>query len=178
MALYNNKLYLWGGRNKSFSVDGRLHIYDFATQVWTSLATKNTPELRDLYGLVVYEDYLYCLPGWGTHGYDERSIKRINLKSGSSLWETMDVDAVSELDSKFPRDSYGYVIKGSLVYITCGWNVNGNLNDIVKLDLSRTPLKYEKVSSMSLNPSRRINHTLHTIGTKLYLFGGVGEAGK
>jgi hypothetical protein len=179
MAYYEGKLYLFGGRNTNYDNDFRLYIYNFATQTWTALTTTNNPKDKMLHGIGVYGDYLYCLPGWGgLVEIDERDIKRINLKTGSNQWETLMIDSDAEATANFPRDSYGYVITGSFVYFSCGWRKNGILNDIVKLDLSQSPLKYERLSDKYASPPSRTQHSMQAIGTKLYMFGGKGEEGK
>lgn len=179
MAYYGGKLYLWGGRNFDYSNDFRLYSYDFSTQKWSGMTTTNPPNDRILHGMVVYNDYLYCLPGWGgIVEYDERDIKRINLKTGSTVWETLQIDANSEAIASFPRDSYGYIITGSVVYFACGWRVDGILNNVVKLDISKTPLTYEKLSKKSINPSSRSNHSIFSVGSKLFMFAGNGRDSK
>jgi N-acetylneuraminic acid mutarotase len=179
MAYYNGRLYLYGGRNANYDNDLRLYSYDFTTQTWSGLTTTNSPNERETHGMVVYEDYLYVLPGWNSREeYDDGEIKRINLKTGSTKWETLKVDSDSETKAFFPRDSYSCVKTGSFVYFSCGWREDGILNDVVKLDLSQSPLKYEKLSDNYVSPPSRTQHSLEAIGTKLYMFGGKGEAGK
>jgi hypothetical protein len=129
--------------------------------------------------MVVYGDYLYCLIGWSeTNQVDIGETKRINLKTGSLQWETVEIDSDAETKAFFPRDSYGYSVKGSIVYFSCGWQEEGILNDVVKLDLSQSPLKYEVLSEKYVTPPSRMHHALQAIGTKLYMFGGESETGK
>jgi len=176
IVYYQGKLYLYGGRNTR---DSRLYIYNFSTQLWSYIVTTNPPANRELFGVALLGDYLYCLPGWGgVVEYDERDIKRINLRTGTTEWETLEIDPVAEKEANFPRDSYGLAISGSVVYFACGWREDGILNNIVKLDLNSRPLKYQKLSEKSMNPISRTNHSMHAIGTKLYVFGGQGEEGK
>mmetsp|Transcript_34315 Transcript_34315/g.60062 ORF Transcript_34315/g.60062 Transcript_34315/m.60062 type:complete len:1187 (+) Transcript_34315:3689-7249(+) len=179
MAYYKNKLYNYGGRNSETTNDFRLYIYDFSSEKWTGYNTTNSPGDRTLHGLVVYEGYLYCLPGWGTLvGYDLKEVKRLDINTGSLAWETLSVNADLELAAGFPRDSYGYEIVDSVVYFAAGWRETGNQNSVVKLDLSIVPLKYEKLTDGFIAPSSRMDHSMHAIGSKLYLFGGAGLKGK
>jgi hypothetical protein len=179
MTYYNGKLYLYGGRNTDYNNDLRLYSYDFTTQTWSGLTTTNSPKERETHGTVVYGDYLYVLPGWtGIEEYDDGEIKRINLKTGSTAWETLKIDSESEAKAFFPRDSYGYVITGSLVYFSCGFREDGIVNNVVTLDLSQSPLKYEVISENFESPPSRTNHSILSIGTKLYMFGGKGTTGK
>jgi hypothetical protein len=64
------------------------------------------------------------------------------------------------------------------VYFGGGFYGSGLLNDVVKLDLGVVPLKYEELSPASVNPPNRKLHSMHSIGTKLYIFGGEQEDGQ
>jgi hypothetical protein len=178
VVYFEGKLYVFGGYKLNSRSDSKLYRYDFATETWTALTTTNPPMERVLHGMVVYGDYLYCLPGWSEiNQADIGETKRINLKTGSLQWETVEIDSKAEAKAFFPRDSYGYSIQGSNIYFSCGWREDDVFNDVLKLDLSQSPLKYEILSENYESPPSRLHHSMQAIGTKLYMFGGEGEAG-
>jgi N-acetylneuraminic acid mutarotase len=177
VVYFEGKLYLFGGYKADLGTDSTLYRYDFTTETWTALKTTSTPSERGLHGMAVYGDYVYCFAGWSEKDQvDVEDVKRINLKTGSLKWETVKING--EAISHFPRESFGHVVKDSFIYFSCGWKEYGLLNDVVKLDLSQSSLKYEVLSPNFLSPPSRMEHSMHAIGTKLYMFGGTGDKGK
>lgn len=183
MVYHSGHLYLFGGRDLNLTNDDRLYRYDMVAKTWVGITTENTPTLRTLFGVTVYDGYMYVLPGWDENAEtDIMDIKRISLASTTLTkytWETVDVDLEAASLAMFPRDSYAYASNNTLVYFACGYTESGLSNDIIELDLSKKPLTFKRLSVSSQSPSARKNHSAHIIGNKAYLFGGDGgEDGK
>lgn len=137
MTYFSGSLYFYGGRDQKAENDNRLYIYDFSSKTWRGVVTTNPPIMRTLYGVLNYNNSLYVLPGWDeVNDIDVGEIKRLDLKSTSYTWETLEVDSESEKLTVFPRDSYAYATNGSKVYIICGYTEFGLTNSFVELDFS------------------------------------------
>jgi hypothetical protein len=63
-AVYKEKLYVVGGRNRAYEKLRSVEVYDFATQQWSLLPTEMTTA-RSEHGAVVCKDKLYVVGGEG-----------------------------------------------------------------------------------------------------------------
>lgn len=175
MIYFSGSLYYFGGKNS----DDRLYKYDLTSLTWTAFQILNAPLTRSLFGVAEYNGFLYVLPGWNDFlQNDIGDIRRIDLKSTNSIWESLQVDESTSELARFPRDSYGLAVNGKLVYFTCGYTTYGLANDIIELDLSQTLMKFKRLTDSGKVPEARKDHSTHLVNTKVYVFGGEGQFGK
>ena len=83
---------------------------------------------------VLYQDHLYVIYGWSAEeGGDLNTVMRTSLTSGPPYdWTTV------ELAGDFAaRDSFGYALRDSVVYMFGGYAEETQSNALVTLDLSR-----------------------------------------
>jgi len=163
MVYWNNKLVVWGGIEEKGYSDTTLHFYDLTTGVWSELRTSETPPARSYYELYVHGNYLYLLFGFlRSENSDLGDIWQINLESPQK-WEFLK-------NSSFPRDGFAVLKDSSWAYLVGGFAENKHTNQVLKMDLET--LNFTEVTSHFEYPSPRKHHTMTTIDTGIWLFGG------
>ncbi|CAG9310157.1 unnamed protein product [Blepharisma stoltei] len=174
IGYYKDKLYVWGGLSR-FSTelqDTKLHVFDLDSEKWTQISVSGqTPHGRFQHFLCVIGDYLFINNGEDfTTGNSIFDIWKINLAT-LSLWEKVNFEDPDDIAT----DSGSITTAGSTIYSFGGTSASGINNSLTSIDLSASSIAYTLVSAELHGPEARMMHSMHTIHTSLWIFGGINS---
>ncbi|CAG9336316.1 lztr1_1 [Blepharisma stoltei] len=174
ITYYSNALYIAGGQaplEANPYINGS-YKYDLDLSAWVNISSLSTYTSRYLHGCVIFNDELYMLSGWSMEWNDQNSEwYKLNLSDINHDWYKIDKINLSNND-------YGFTLIDSKLYIFAGFKDKGFHNAFWIFELSAfSPILYGSYDE-NLSPSARMLHSMHPIGEKLYLFGGLGEDGE
>mmetsp|Transcript_5708 Transcript_5708/g.10208 ORF Transcript_5708/g.10208 Transcript_5708/m.10208 type:complete len:981 (-) Transcript_5708:36-2978(-) len=177
MTYYQGSLYLFGGTTTKYTSDDRLYKYDLTAKSWSIIPASNSPLRRYLFNSLLVGSSFYIFPGWNDETLlgDIGTFHMIDLNSPST-WVNVTLDDIGGIST---RDSYASAYSGSTAYIFGGWSeAAGIRNDLIKVEFDGSKAKAEQVSGIYDYPLRRKHHTMVTLGTSLFVFGGTAPSAK
>lgn len=141
---------------------------------WEDISNPNgTYEHRSFTGSIIYDGEFYMMYGWSDiTGESISQIMKVDLSVPSFEWKLVEIPTIVSDAAIFPRDSYSYACVDNKFYIFAGYTPDGNLNDLVYVDLSSDPVSYKSLSNLYKGPSARSYHSMQVVQGKVYIFGG------
>jgi N-acetylneuraminic acid mutarotase len=147
----------------------KLYRYDLNSNSW-AVVDISGPGLDYIQGngQCVYKDILYSIQGYHTYsGKRLKEIYSVNLKDDKKVWEEIQFSQPYE-----DRAAFGYICKGSTVYIFGGYDGKENTNKLIKIQLSTYELNFNSLSESLTVPTARYGHAMEVYDEKLYILGG------
>ncbi|CAG9318789.1 unnamed protein product [Blepharisma stoltei] len=172
---YDGYIYLAGGDDYINGIyNTNFYRYDLASKKWENITDESaTYTTRALGGSFIYNNSFYLTFGWSDVAQvDVSEVYKVDLTDPNFAWSVAEIVGTSDDPANIPRDSYGFAVNGNTFYICGGYYSGGNLNDVVKFDLTKTPIIYTSLAYINLSPSARAYHTMETIEGYIYIFGG------
>lgn len=174
IQVVNGILYLFGGEVSSATEDSIIYFndcykLDLTSLVWSKLDLASKYDSRYFTGSAVIGSDLVLLYGWSNYLNDDaRNIMKLSLENPIG-WEEA---SLSESCSSV--DSFAYATIDGSIYIFGGYVDGIYVNSMVKI----TDWVCTLVNDVDLSPPARMYHSLATINSKVYMYGGQGFDGK
>ncbi|CAG9313039.1 unnamed protein product [Blepharisma stoltei] len=172
IAYYKDKLYVWGGLSRFSTIihDTALYEYDLAKEEWKKIEINGKkPGGRFEHFLCFVEDYLYVYLG-------------VDFETGLTIFDIWKINLISLdtwIEVNFKDPSSTATGSGSLTFVSsvlwsfAGYSDTGINNSIISLEFSlETPI-INLISPEMTGPTARMFHSLQTIQTNLWVFGGI-----
>lgn len=110
---YDGKIYVYGGLNTAIVSTASFHVYDIATNTWSTLATPNS--LRRSAVLWAVDGYVYLYGGWHqANNSAYATVFRYNI--ATNTWAT------TGFPSGLARSDAPYLTVGNLGYVFGGYS--------------------------------------------------------
>jgi len=156
---------MYGGKSNGYRQD--VQEYNFDSNTWTKIDTKGKqPSGRYGHSAVIYSGKMYI---WG--GYDNSSMTANDMYTLD--FDTFTWSPVTQSGSiPTARYSHGAAFMSPHYWIIFGGAGDGNapLNDAHIFNLSNNT--WTQIKASGTTPTARFGHSISTVGTSIYLFGG------
>jgi N-acetylneuraminic acid mutarotase len=179
MVSVGSDLYVFGGQN----FDGRVNnffLFSTTERKWEQLnATRvsgSPPSPRSGHRMVSVGSNLYVFGGFTN---PDNSNEFFRFSATEKKWEKLDAQRVSGPPPS-PRSAHGMVSVGSDLYVFNGWHsiatdlYSSTVSGLFRF--STTEEKWEKLDAQRSSgppPSPRSGHGMVSVGSDLYVFGGI-----
>ncbi|KAL0483271.1 leucine-zipper-like transcriptional regulator [Acrasis kona] len=183
MTVINNKMYIYGGKDRSDNPCGEVYTFDLTKEDWTKVITTSfsntptTPKKMDFknyndptkrYGhtAVAVENSIYVFGG--TDGKNYYNDIRV-FDTGAYSWVTVKTHGPAPT----PRSGHSCVLYGTnTLFVFGGGNDFKLFNDLYSFSMDT--VTWTKITTKgSLEPVKRIHHTANVLANKMILFGGI-----
>ncbi|CAG9320028.1 unnamed protein product [Blepharisma stoltei] len=178
LEYYNGMLYLVGGVDDSIPVDLKynsdFYQYDLIKNIWAKISNPRFIYThRSFAGSAVYDGYFYFFFGWSDKsGKEIFETSMVNLNDPNFQWLNITLGDKASTNALY-RDSYSFASVNSSFFIFAGYSMaSGNLNDLIKFNLSDKEITYTYLSKPYTGPSARSHHSMQIMEANIYIFGG------
>lgn len=169
-----NKIYVLSGANQECNIsDSFVQSYDIVTEKWSVVKSSGTsPSPRTHHTTAVIEDCVYIFSGGKTGAEPVQDRQVYSFNASTCAWTSLIIQG----NSPSPRHGHTMSVISNKIYCFGGMAGTKFYNDVHILDIEKCAWIAPKVKKRVL-PEPRAAHAMVSLGTCLYVFGGMNKDG-